>query len=134
MTSTRAKTEEAFSHVLKNVLRLTEKDQLWLAIKEDGYNSITDIATLQDDEINELEYTKDGKTVKVVNKQRKQLLHLVKWRDWKSKQLQRFTTGDWIKLTSDDFLEFCQTVLPDLIRGSEKSSTYSSGSVSGVVT
>ena len=68
MTSTRAKSEETFIHVLKNVLRLAEKDQLWLAIKEDGYDSITDIVTLQDDEINELEYTKDGKAVKVVKK------------------------------------------------------------------
>ena len=66
MTSTRAKTEESFVHVLKNVLRLSKKDQLWLAINEDGYDSITDIATLQDDEINELEYTKDGKSVQVV--------------------------------------------------------------------
>ena len=104
MTSTRTKTEEAFIHVLTNVLRLSENDQLWLAIEEDGYNSIIDIATLQDDEINELEYTDaTGETVKVVKKQRKQLLHLVKWRDWKSKQLQSFNTEDWLKLTSDDF-------------------------------
>ena len=60
--------EEAFQHVLRNVLSLTEKDQLWLAIKEDSYDYITDIATLQDDEINELEYTKDHKSVKVVKK------------------------------------------------------------------
>ena len=134
MTSTRSKSEEAFTHVLKNVLSLTEKDQLWLSFKEDGYDSITDIATLQDDEINELEFTKDDKLVKVVKKQRKLLLHLVKWRDWKSKQLQNFNTDDWLKLTSEDFTEFCETVLPDLIRGSGKSSTFSSGSVPGVVT
>jgi hypothetical protein len=54
MAATRVRTKEAFNHVLKNVLNLSEKDQLWLAIKEDRYNSITDIATLQDDEINEL--------------------------------------------------------------------------------
>ena len=125
MSNTRAKAEEAFLHVLANVLGLTEKDQLWLALKEDGYDSITDIATLQDDEINELEYTKENKSVKVVKKQRKLLLHLVKWRDWKSKQLQTFNTDDWLKLTSEEFTEFCQTVLPDLIRGSGKSSTTS---------
>ena len=73
MTSTRVKTAKVFIHVLTNVLRLTENDQLWLAIEEDGYNSIIDIATLQDDEINELEYTDatSGETVKVVKKQRK---------------------------------------------------------------
>ena len=134
MTSTRSKSEEAFTHVLKNVLSLTEKDQLWLSFKEDGYDSITDIATLQDDEIHELQFTKEDKSVKVVKKQRKLLLHLVKWRDWKSKQLQNFNTDDWLKLTSEEFTEFCETVLPDLIRGSGKSSTFASGSVPGVVT
>ena len=79
--------EEAFKHFMKNVLSLAETDQLWPAIKEDGYDSITDIVTLQDDEINELLFTKDGKAIRVVKKQRKQLLHLIKWRDWKSKQL-----------------------------------------------
>ena len=134
MTSTRSKSEEAFTHVLKNVLSLTEKDQLWLSFKEDGYDSITDIATLPDDEIHELQFTKEDKSVKVVKKQRKLLLHLVKWRDWKSKQLQNFNTDNWLKLTSEEFTEFCETVLPDLIRGSGKSSTFASGSVPGVVT
>ena len=71
MTSTRAKTEEAFTHVLKNVLRLLENDHLWRAIKEGGHNSITDVATLQADEINELEYINvtSGKAVKIVKKQ-----------------------------------------------------------------
>ena len=58
---------------MKNVLSLAKTDQLCLAIQEDGYNSITDIATLQGDKIHELSLTKDGKAVKVVKKQRKQL-------------------------------------------------------------
>ena len=134
MALTRAKAEEAFSHVLSKVLGLSKTDPLWQALQADGYDSITDIATLQDDEINDLEYQEDGKTVKVVKKQRKQLLHLVKWRDWKSKQLNTFSNDDWLKLTSDDFLEFCQTVLPDIIRGSGTHSLSSSGSVTGIVT
>ena len=68
MTRTCSKSKEAFIHVLKNVLSLTKKDQLWLSFKKDSYDSITDIATLQDDEINELDFTKEDKYFKVIKK------------------------------------------------------------------
>ena len=81
MTMTRHQAQDAFVYVLDNVLGLKKEDILWKALTADGYDSITDIATLQDTEINDLQYEEGGKVIKVIKKQRKLLLHLLKWCD-----------------------------------------------------
>ena len=50
------------------MLGLSKTDPLWQALQADGYDFITDIATLHDDEINYLDYEEDGKTVKAFKK------------------------------------------------------------------
>ena len=92
------------------VLGLTDTDELVLALKEDGYDSISDIATMTDTEVEEMSVSikakgSDGKvkvhTKNVVKKQRKMLLHLLSWRDWKSRQLQNFELKHWLELSNE---------------------------------
>ena len=110
-TTTRSRGVEAFEHVIITVLELDKTSQLWRALEDDGFNTISDIATLSDGEINALQYgdvdTNGNITSKtVMKKQRKLLAHLLSWRDWTSRQLNTFDVSDWLKLTKDDFNRF----------------------------
>jgi hypothetical protein len=134
MPITRQQAQDAFKYVIEDVLGIKKEDTLWKALDADGYDSITDIATLQDNEINELEYEEGDKVIKVIKKQKKLILHLLKWRDWKSKQLQSFNTKDWLNLTSEEFDNFCESVLPDLIRGGSGTNSSNTGPATGIVT
>ena len=111
-----------FEHVITKVLKLDKTSQLWKALEDDGFNTISDIATLTDDEINALQFsdidaTGNTSIKPVMKKQRKLLAHLLKWRDWTSRQSNKFDAEDWIKLTPDMFNDFRENQLPDLIRG-----------------
>ena len=111
-----------FEHVITKVLKLDKTSQLWKALEDDGFNTISDIATLTDDEINALQFsdidaTGNTSIKPVMKKQRKLLTHLLKWRDWTSRQLNKVDAKDWIKLTSETFNYFRENQLPDLIRG-----------------
>ena len=75
--TTRARGTEIFRHVLINVLDIKETDQLWVALSENGYDSITDIATITEDEIEKLTFEESGKSRRVLKKQRKLLSHLL---------------------------------------------------------
>ena len=73
-----------FEHVIINILKLDKTSQLWRA--DDGFITISDIATLTDSEINALQYgdvgTNGNIAMKaVMKKQRKLLTHLLSWRD-----------------------------------------------------
>jgi len=120
-TTTRARGVEAFEHVIINVLKLDKTSQLWRALEDDGFITISDITTLTDGEINALQYEDvgtDGNIAMkaVMKKQRKLLTHLLSWRDWTSRQLNKFDANDWLELTEDDFNRFRENQLPDLIR------------------
>ena len=52
--TTRARETDIFRHILINVLNLKETDQLWVALSDSGYDSITDLATLTEVEIEKL--------------------------------------------------------------------------------
>ena len=142
MTTTRSRGVEAFEHVITKVLKLDKTSQLWKALEDDGFNTISDIATLTDDEINALQFsdidvTGNTSIKPVMKKQRKLLVHLLKWRDWSSKQLNKFDTDDWIKLTPETFNDFRENQLPDIIRaGSSGGNLSSSGgpSIGGIIT
>ena len=56
-TTTRSRGVEAFEHVITKVLKLDKTSQLWQALEDDGFNTISDIATLTDDEINALQFS-----------------------------------------------------------------------------
>jgi len=134
-TTTRSRGVEAFEHVIINVLKLNKSSQLWRALEDDGFDTISDIATLTDSEINALKYgdvdTNGNITTKTVMKtQRKLLTHLLSWRDWTSRQLNEFDVDDWLTPTSDDFNNFQENQLPDLIRGGS-SATSSGGPIVG---
>ena len=134
-TTTRSRGVEAFEHVIINVLKLDKTSQLWKALEDDGFDTISDIATLTDSEINALKYgdvdTNGNITMKtVMKKQRKLLTHLLNWRDWTNRQLNEFDVDDWLTLTSDDFNNFRENQLPDLIRGGS-SATSSGGPIVG---
>jgi len=141
-TTTRARGAEAFEHILRNVLALEKDSQLWEVLYLNGYNSISDIATLTDAEINSLTYEcvdQNGNisSKAVMTKQKKLLLHLLKWRDWISRQVNVFDVEDWLSLNSEDFNSFRVNQLPDIIRaGSSGANLSSSGgpSVGGVIT
>jgi len=98
-TTSRSRGVEALEHVTINVLKLDKTSQLWKALEDDGFNTISDIATLTDSEINALKYgdvdTNGNITMKtVMKKQRKLLTHLLSWRDWTSRQLKEFDVDD----------------------------------------
>ena len=132
-TTTRSRGVVAFEHVICTVLGLEKDSQLWESLYLNGYNTISDIATLTDDEINSLTYEcvnqqGDISSKKVMMKQKKLLLHLLKWRDWISRQVNEFDVDDWLNLTSDEFNSFRVNQLPDLIRaGSSGANISSSG-------
>ena len=94
MTVTRSKRDEIFSHILKDVMNLNRDDQLWKSLTLNGYNTISDIITM---------------------KQRKLLDHILKWRKWRSKQLDSFNEEKWLNLTVIDFENFRLTILLDII-------------------
>ena len=147
MSGTLQHGRDAFKHILANVLGLLEDSPLVIAlVQQEGYDSISDIATMTDLEIDDLTYPVEV-TVKennvdvtkvlqrrVLKKQRKQLKHILYWRDWKSRQLNHFTHEEWMKLTSDSFHDFCLLTLPDIIRGSSSSSSAGRNNGSDVVT
>ena len=108
--TTRAQGVEAFRHVMVKVLGLDEESQLWKALTLDGYNSISDIATMTDLEIDGLSYEEDVSANEVrkrvvVKKQRKLLLHLLLWRDWKNKQLKSFGNEQWLLEIVEKYVE-----------------------------
>ena len=103
-TTTSSRGVEAFEHVIITVLELDKTSQLWRSLEDDGFNTISDIATLTDGEINALQYgdvDTNGNIISktVMKKQRKLLAHLLSWRDWTSRQLNTFDVNDWLKLT-----------------------------------
>ena len=133
MTLTRKQGVDAFKHVLEIVSGLSVTDDLMLALDVDRYNNITDLATLTNKEIDGFSYPEEYKDTNgadqvcikpVVKKQCKQLLHLLSWRDWKSKQLNTFELKHWMELTQEDFHSFCSDILPDIIRGTSKGTVF----------
>jgi len=141
-TTTSSRGVEAFEHVIITVLELDKTSQLWRSLEDDGFNTISDIATLTDGEINALRYgdvDTNGNIISktVMKKQRKLLAHLLSWRDWTSRQLNTFDVNDWLKLTKDDFNRFQENQLPDLIRGASSVSSTGNPNVGtgvGIVT
>jgi len=98
-TTTRARGVEAFEHVICEVLGLEKSSQLWETLYLNGYNSISDIATLTDNEINGVAYERVDQSGNisskpVITKQLKLLLHLLSWCDWTSRQLNKFDVDD----------------------------------------
>jgi len=71
-TTTRSRGVEAFEHGIINVLKLNKTSQLWKALENDGFDTISDIATLTGSEIDALKYgdvdTNGNITMKTVMK------------------------------------------------------------------
>jgi hypothetical protein len=134
--TTRSRGKEIFQHILTNVLNLKETDQLCVALSDSGYDTVTDLATLTEDEIDKFTFVESGTSRPVLKKQRKLLSHLLLWRDWRSKQLTTFTHENWMELDSASFTQFRDNQLPDIVRGgSHAPSTSSSGDIThGIVT
>ena len=98
MPTTRAEEEKAFIHLLENVFGWTkEATEAYQALIANDYSTITDITTLEVDEIDELESEK-GKRVPM--KQKKMLKHALLFYNFEIVQhaSKRFDAYDWIKL------------------------------------
>ena len=54
--ATRSRGAQAFEHVLFTVLGLFDDTPLVLALNQEGYESIADLATMTDAEIEEIKY------------------------------------------------------------------------------
>ena len=99
---------DAFTHVLRNILRMDEDSPLALALSAEGYDEILDIEELEDDEIASLQYSPTtGKKRDVPTKQKKVLLMLRDYSVAKAiEQGEPFTADNWIGTTENDFAEY----------------------------
>ena len=126
----RQEQEEAYTHLLVDIFGWNDQSAGFQALKAAGYNSITDIVTLDKEEIDDMEYEADdgsGTTVirKVPTKQKKLLKHALLYYDYqvKLRASKMFDAADWKALTKDMFEDFRETQVPLMIRSQSTSST-----------
>jgi hypothetical protein len=115
MPNTRATTEEAFQHILKNLLNLTPESQLWRALASEDYTSVIDIITMTNEEIDDLTYENvDIKSVSVSTKQKKMLKHILLYHDHqlKIRASKLFEADDWMRVDANAFTTVTATVVP----------------------
>jgi hypothetical protein len=120
-----ATTEEAFQHILKNLLNLTPESPLWRAHASEDYTSVIDIITMTNEEIDDLTYENDDmKSVSVHTKQKKMLKHILLYHDHqlKIRASKLFEADDWMRVDANAFTTFTATVVPLILRGSAPSS------------
>ena len=112
MTDTRQKQKQAFTHLFSKVLGCTGKSPLMLAMEKEGIDSIMDVISLSENDLSELTYdevqssgivatTETRVEKKLPLKDRKQLLHVLWWRDMlaSTRSDGNVTTDDWLGLT-----------------------------------
>ncbi|MGH3053537.1 MAG: hypothetical protein ACRDL7_00990 [Gaiellaceae bacterium] len=104
-TMTREQGIAAFEHLFKDVLGYSDSDPLLKAMDYYGITSIVDVATLSEEEVNNLVYEDGGNEKDVPPMMRKKLLHALWWRDIEAnKRADR--TADWLKLTPEIYEHF----------------------------
>ena len=114
---TRQKKNEAFNHLMNVVLGWKENDPIMQAMQVLGYEDISDIETMTEDEVMQFTYIKAVKdstgtkkltTTNVPMKQKKMLLHALWWRDYEAKKNMNnlITADEWMNLNTETFERF----------------------------
>ena len=102
MSELRQRGNDAFNHVMKNVLGLTGEDQLLCGLEKEGYDSISDLVSFSRDDITCLQATHN-----LPGKQVKMLCNLKKWHDNKVLQQESAVTIDqWMALDANTYENF----------------------------
>ena len=97
----RQEQRDAYKHLLEEIFGWNEDEAGYKALMAAGYNSITDIVTLDKEEIDDLEYEDNtsGTAVmkKVPTKQKKLLKHALLYYDYQVKlhASKMFDAADW---------------------------------------
>jgi len=119
MTNTRQTQAEAFNHLLKNVLGWNDMTPAYVAIIQNGYATITDIITTDNDEIDEMTFENDSVLTPVPRVQKKMLKHVLLYYKYEISQRasQSFDASDWLCVTSDSFSNFRSNIVPKLMHG-----------------
>jgi len=114
MTNTRQTQAEAFNHLLKNFLGWNDMTPAYVAIIQNGYATITDIITMDNDEIDEMTFENDSVLTPVPRVQKKMLKHVLLYYKYEISQRasQSFDASDWLCVTSDSFSNFCTNIVP----------------------
>ena len=121
MTTRQAK-NDAFTHVMVNVLDFQSDNPMEVEMTECGYDRINNLATMDKDEVLTLKYSRSSIDTPVPMKPKKKLLHLLWWRDYtvslKSDKL--MYTDEWMKLTQDDYEDFRSKQAANISRSGER--------------
>ena len=142
-TRSSSKTDvEAFQHVLETVLGYPPTASIRTALDGHGYDSMTDLVTMDQEEVMGLEFPYVSKEAQgdepeeveyatVPMKDRKRLLHLLWWRDhYVAQQSIKSITNDvWCELTAEEFNEFRVTTAANMARKTSVSGSSGSSSV-----
>ena len=146
---------DAFVHIVKIILEQKDDDPLPLALAQLGYDSVSDLLTMEKDEIMELKYLpkdpavpatptnlptpppRKSVLVDVPKKTLKKLLHFTWWHASlaEQKMTRSLTPQDFVDLTADDFQSFVQVHAPRIaLTGHSTNSHASLDASSGAVT
>ena len=117
--ATRATNEAAYTHLMVTIFGWSkDTTEAYKALTLEGYTNIIDITTLDEDEIDNLEYEDSGAMKKVPMKQKKLLKHALLYYDYEVniRASGTFDADDWLATTPEAFEEFRQTKVPLLLR------------------
>jgi hypothetical protein len=119
MTNTRHTQAEAFDHLLKTVLGWNDFTPVFVSIIQNGYTTITDIITMDNDEIDDMTYENASFVTAVPRVQKKMLKHVLLYYKYEISQRasQSFDASDWLTVTSDSFADFRSNIVPKLMHG-----------------
>jgi hypothetical protein len=114
--STRSRKEEAFKHVMAEVLSFKADDGIMKAMKDLEYKDIDDLATMDKDEIMSLTYKDGDDRREVPMRHKKKLLHVLWWRNHLMVQRANgvVTLEDWMDLTEEKYEFFRATEAPKM--------------------
>jgi hypothetical protein len=86
----------------------------FVSIIQSGYTTITDIVTMDKDEIDNMTFENASIVTAVPCIQKKMLKQVLLYYKYEISQCasQSFVASDWLAVTSDSFADFCSNVVP----------------------
>ena len=107
MTTTRAKSKDALSHIIENVMAQGTGSSIAMALDQNGYNSIPDFLMETDKTLEQLEYIDVKAVTSKLLKGHAGLLKIFKaFVASKVSQGITFDIDDWLAVTTADFDKF----------------------------
>ena len=118
MTNTRHTQAEAFDRLLKTVLGWNDLTPAYVSIIQNGYATITDIITMDNDEIDDMTYENVSVVSAVPRVQKKMLKHVLLYYKYEisRRASQSFDASDWLTVTSDSFTDFRSNIVLKLMQ------------------